>query len=194
MILGANHLSYSTVNDTSWKHRSIVGAELAPKIGAMKDAYAAIGRAVVAAQLFETTLIPIFEFFKMHTKPGYLEKTAGYVSAGAFKVPIKSIVNILSEHGDIAPDLEERLTAYAEDRHILIHRWIQQHGWPADEDVNGFVPIIDLANRVNQEARDLTRLFVGYILKFATPDGAEIEPDDRKLKIAEMFKRVHVRE
>jgi hypothetical protein len=130
----------------------------------------------------------------MHTKPGYLEKTGGYVSAGAFKVPIKSIVNMLSEQGDIAPDLEHRLTAYAEDRHVLIHRWIQQHGWPADGDVNGFVPVIDLANRVNQEARDLTRLFVGYILKFAGPDGVNIEPGDRKSKIAAMFKCVHLDE
>jgi len=31
----------------------------------MLQAYATIGRAVFAAQLFETTLIPIFEGFKM---------------------------------------------------------------------------------------------------------------------------------
>jgi hypothetical protein len=160
----------------------------------MEHAYAAIGRAVVAAQMFETALVSVFEFFKMHTKLGYLEKSGGYVSAGAFKVPIKSIVNMLSQQGDIAPDLEDRLTAYTEDRHVLIHRWTQQHGWPADGDVNGFVPVINLANRVNQEARDLTCLFVGYILKFSGPDGANMEPEDYKLRIAAMFKCVHLDE
>ena len=45
----------------------------------MEQAYAAIGRAVAFAQIFETALIPIFEFFKMQTDPGYLEKTGGYV-------------------------------------------------------------------------------------------------------------------
>ncbi len=92
----------------------------------MNHAYFAIGRAVFAAQMLETALIPIFEFFKMHTEPGYLEKTGGYVTEGAFKVPIKNVVKFLSERGSIAPDLETRLNKYVEDRHLLIHRWIQQ--------------------------------------------------------------------
>jgi hypothetical protein len=33
----------------------------------MQEAYAAIGRAVFAAQRFETALVPIFEFFKLQT-------------------------------------------------------------------------------------------------------------------------------
>ena len=43
----------------------------------MEHAYAAIGRAVFAAQLFETAFIPIFEFFTMQTDASYLEKTGG---------------------------------------------------------------------------------------------------------------------
>ena len=81
----------------------------------MEQAYAAIGRAVVAAQVFETALIPIFEFFKMRT--GLHREDGGDVRAGAFKVPVKSIVNTLAEQGSIAPDLEMRLSQYVEDRH-----------------------------------------------------------------------------
>jgi hypothetical protein len=103
----------------------------------MEFAYAAIGRAVVAAQIFETTLVPIFEFFKIHTKSEYLEETGGYLSAGMFKVPITSIVKTLESDGHIAPDLKARLTDYAEDRHTLIHCWVQQHGWPDDNDLPG---------------------------------------------------------
>src|SRR5450756_1689742 len=105
----------------------------------MERVYAAIGRAVFAAQVFETTLIPLFEFFKMHTEPGYLEKTGGYVRPEVLKVPVTAIVKALAARGSIAPELEERLTKYAEDRHTLIHRWVQQHGWPADDDAMGFV-------------------------------------------------------
>lgn len=92
--------SYNVVYGAGSKYQSSCRQhDSALKITDMQEAYAAIGRAVVAAQMFETALVPIFEFFKMHTKPGYLEKTGGYVSAGAFKVPIKSIVNMLSERG-----------------------------------------------------------------------------------------------
>ena len=101
-----------------------------------------IGRAVVSAQMFETMFICIFEIFKMQTEPGYLEKTGGYVQAGSFKVPIKKVVKLLAEKGNIAADLETRLTAYVEDRHTLIHRWFQENGRPADEDVEGFAPLI----------------------------------------------------
>ena len=107
----------------------------------MEQAYAAIGHAVFAAQNLETVLIPIFEFFKMQTAPGYLEKTGGYVSTGAYKVLIKNVVKFLSERGSIAPDLEARLAAYVDARHLLVHRWVQQHGWPADDDTQGFAPV-----------------------------------------------------
>ena len=46
----------------------------------MENAYTAIGRAVFYAQIFETALVPIFEFFKMQAEPGYAEKTGGYLS------------------------------------------------------------------------------------------------------------------
>src|SRR6267154_2940767 len=129
----------------------------------MEQAYAAIGRAVAFAQIFETVLIPIFEFFKVQTELGYFEKTSGYISDDAFKVPVKKVIKALSAKSNIAPDLEDRLNSYVEDRHVLIHRWFRENGWPADNDVVGFAPIIELANRVESEARELTRLFAGYM-------------------------------
>lgn len=122
----------------------------------MEYAYSAIGRAVFAAQLFETALIPIFEFFKMHTEAGYLERTGGCIPSGAFKIPVKTVVNTLAANGSLAPDLEERLAKFVEDRHTLIHRWVREHGWPDENDAPGFAPIIELANRVEREAKSLT--------------------------------------
>lgn len=158
----------------------------------MEQAYAAIGRAVASAQIFETVLTPIFECFKMQTKPGYREKTGGYVSAGTFKVPIKNIIKALSAKGDIAPDLEGRLNAYVEDRHLLVHRWFQEKGWPAENDTTGFGPIIELANRVEREARELTLLFASYMVKFAEPEWAAANGESYKERMAAVFHRAHI--
>ena len=158
----------------------------------MEQAYAAIGRAVYAAQLFETAFIPIFEFFKMKTEPAYLEKTGGVIPVGAFKVPIANVIRALRENGSIATDLEGRLSSYVEDRHLLIHRWIQTHGWPDENDAAAFVPIIQLANRVELEAKELTRQIVGYIVKYAEPDWASAHEQEYNERMAEIFRRAHI--
>lgn len=158
----------------------------------MEKAYAAIGRAVAFSQIFETALIPIFEMFKMQIESGYLEKTGGHIRAGAFKVPVKNVIKILSSKGDIAPDLEVRLNSYLEDRHTLIHRWFREHGWPADNDAPGFAPIIELANRVESEARELSCLFAGYMVKFVEPEWAAATGDDFKARMAAIFHRAHM--
>jgi hypothetical protein len=158
----------------------------------MEHAYAAIGRAVFAAQLFETIFVVCFEAFKMHTEPGYLEKTGGYITAGALKIPIKAIVNNLSTKASIAPDLEQRLTAYTEDRNLLIHRWFQKHGWPADNDADEFAPIVELANRVEMEAKDFARQFADYMVKFAYPELTTSHADEYKARMANIFIRGHL--
>jgi hypothetical protein len=158
----------------------------------MEKAYAALGRAVFAAQLFETALIPIFEFFKMQTEPGYIAKTGGYVSAGAFKIPIKNIVKYLSEKGSIASDLEARLAKYVDARHLLVHRWVQQHGWPDDNDAQGFAPIVELASYVECEAKELTRQFAGYMVKYADPNWAAGHDAEYKERMRELFQRAHI--
>ncbi len=157
----------------------------------MQRAYAAIGRAVFAAQVFESVLVVVFEIFKMKSDPAYLGKTGGYIPAGAFKVPVKSIVNALAAKGIIASDLEERLSQFAEDRNTLIHRWVQEHGWP-DDDEDGFRPIIELAGRVELEARQLASSFAGYMVKFANPQWASEHGEDYEEHVAKLFHRVHI--
>ena len=158
----------------------------------MNVAYAAIGRAVLEAQVLETALIPIFEFFKMQTEPGYLEKTGGFVSAGAFKVPVKNVIKYLSERGSIAPDLEARLTQYVESRRLLIHRWVQLHGWPDESDARAFEPVIALASSVEREAHELTTQFAGYMVKYASPEWAAGDELAYAQKMSELFHRAHL--
>lgn len=156
----------------------------------MEQAYAAIGRAVRAAQVFETILVPIFEFFKMQTEPGYLEKTGGYIPAGAFKVPVRNVIKLLGAKGQIAPDLEVTLDSYVEARHLLIHKWFQEHGWPNDNDTEGFAPVIELASRVERDATALTRLFAGYMAEFGKPEWAAATAEDYRARAAAIFHSV----
>lgn len=100
----------------------------------MQNPYAAIGRAVLTAQAFETAIVPIFELFKVHVEAGYLEKTGGRMPEGAFKVPLRNMLKELAKRGGIAPELETQLDAFIEDRHTLIHRCIQTYGWPDEAD------------------------------------------------------------
>jgi hypothetical protein len=158
----------------------------------MDQGYLAIGRAVAAAQIFETALVPIVELSRMVADPAYRDETRGYVRAGKFKVPITSIVNTLTERGDIASDLATRLSEYAENRHTLIHRWVQKYGWPADDDAAGWAPIIELANRVNAEATLLTKLLVGYVVKFADANWAAHNRDEYIKRMALLFHQAHL--
>jgi hypothetical protein len=153
----------------------------------MEQAYAAIGRAVIAAQLFETAFIPIFEAFKMDTSREYLEETGGFILEGRFKQAIRNVIKELKRKEAISADLEVRLNTYLEDRHLLIHRWIQGNGWPAEGDAVGFAPIVNLANRVQSEATELAQIFIAYLLKFASPDGAE-----RGKGLARIFQDAHL--
>lgn len=164
------------------------------QVNDMQIAYTAIGQAVVAAQILETALVPIFAFFRMKTEPGYLEKTGGFVPVGAFKVPIASIVKTLAERGSIAPDLEDRLTKYVADRHSLIHRWVLEHGWPAEGDIAEFAPILELANRVKQEASQLTTMLASHMVKYADPDWAKENMPEYEERMAQLFQRAHVDE
>ena len=160
----------------------------------MQEGYAAIGRAVVTAQMFETALVPIYEIFKIHAEPDYREQTGGHVREEMFKLPVTAIVKALANKGGIAPDLESRLQKYAADRHTLIHRWVREHGWPDDRDVDGFRPIVALAADVQQQAVDLTRLLVGYVLKYADPDWAREHMSEYRERMASLFHRAHLEE
>ena len=154
----------------------------------MTTAFAAVGRAVWLCQVFETTLAPIYEFFKMNVQPGYFEKTAGYIPDGAYKNPLKNIVKELSTRGHIDPSLESRLEKYIEDRHLLVHRWFSQRGWPNDDYVQGWKELENHATAVRDEAQELMRYFAGYMVKHAEPGKAQANLDEYSERISSLFR------
>jgi hypothetical protein len=157
----------------------------------MEQAYAAVGRAIVAAQIFETALVPIFELHRVHTEPDRLSETKGYLSAGAFKMPVTNIVKFLSSRGSIAPDLEARLHSYIQDRHLLVHRWLHENPLPLESEPETMLPLMEHAQKVEREATDLARLIVGYVVKYAEPEWAASNPEDFSAKMAALFRGAH---
>lgn len=158
----------------------------------MKAAHEAIGRAVLAAQLFETTLVICFQIFKISIEPDYAEKTNRRIPVDAWKVPITAMVNELAKKMHIAADLEQRLRDYAEDRHTLIHRWTLSHGMPdGDDDEQWYELIRRLADKVTGEAYALMGMFCGYILANFNPDAPDADGTRQRQLVSELFKTVH---
>lgn len=155
----------------------------------MQTAYAAVGRALLTAQLLEAALIPIFEMHRLTVEPDRLKETGGYLSAGAFKVPITNIVKMLADRGAIAPDLETRLRAYVDNRNLLVHRWVHERGIPDSE--KDYLLLAIFALRFDVEARELIRIFAGYVVKYAEPEWAAANLDAYREKMAQMFLIAH---
>jgi hypothetical protein len=96
----------------------------------MKRAYAAIGKAVIFAQILEATIVPLSEIFKMKSDPAYFEKTGGFISEGAFKNATTNIIKELEKRAGIDAGRQERLS----DRHRALH---EEFAWSRRKAVEG---------------------------------------------------------
>lgn len=150
--------------------------------------YSAIGRAVMAAQVLETWLVPVFEIYRIHSEPGRLERTGGIISAGSFKVPMSNLIKMLRDREHIDPDLEGKFIKYIEDRHLLVHRWLHDHEYPRRDDPAAYTQLKELAERVEQQATELGKLVLGYVVKYGEPDWAAANPEEYSERMTEIFK------
>ena len=150
--------------------------------------FVCVGQAVWLCQVFEASLAPIYEFFKMNVQPGYLQKTGGYVPDAAFKNPLKNIVKELASRAQIDPAIEARLDRYTEARHLLVHRWFIQHGWPDEDSVEDWKALADHANAVGTEAQELGRYFTGYMVQHMEPEKAKQYPDEYAARVSGLFR------
>jgi len=124
----------------------------------MEQAYADIGRAVIAMQMFEVAFVSIHEGFKMITDPVYLQTTGGMIEEGRYKSATANLVKVLSQRGQIAAELENRLNTLIDRRNELMHRWFLRNGWPEndDNDPANYADVMRLARWVYAEANAMT--------------------------------------
>jgi hypothetical protein len=161
----------------------------------MEQAYAAIGRAVIAMQMFEIVFVSIHEGFKMVTDPAYLKATGGMIEPEKYKTATANVVKVLSKRGQIATDLEDRLNSLIDRRNELMHRWVLHKGWPAtdDNDPASYAGVMELAEWVRIEANAITQLMIGYMLKQLHPDEHEKDPEAYANAMAELFHKLHLK-
>jgi hypothetical protein len=148
--------------------------------------FSAIGKAVYASQLFETSLVPIAELHRFHADPSRAEKTGGYLSAGAYKLATSALIKELSTLGTVDPGLQERITKYLDQRHTLVHRWLVEKGLPSTTQDDA--DLRKLAEWVEGEAKALARHFVSYVVKYAEPDWAAANPTEYTSRMQNLFK------
>lgn len=145
-----------------------------------------IGLAVLEVQVLEVFLTPTYQLFKIATDPSHYEKHKGYIPESAWKQPLTSLVNELDQRGSIDAGLAARFRRFAEQRHTLIHRWVQQCGWPGNGlSEEEYKPLRSLAHSVRAEAIAL-RTLVGARVLIAGAPGAMLKPEDMFMSGAEV--------
>ena len=151
----------------------------------MDIAFTTIGRAVLAAQRLELALVPIFELYRIHDEPGRLEATGGKLSPGAFKQPIANMLNQLVARSRISPALDSRFRRYVEDRHLLIHRWILEKGFPDEK--QDWADLAKFGLKVEAEANKLTLLLAEYVLRYGDPETSTCTIEEFGTRMSELF-------
>lgn len=152
-------------------------------------AFAEVGKAVWLGQILEATLVPIFEFFRMRTEDGYMQKTQGFVQPGAYRQPLRNLIKHLAAQEHISPEVEAALDRYIEDRHRLVHRWILEHGRADQHDIAAWVAMAEHARSVGEQAQFLTRSFSAYMVKYADPDWAAANPEEYDQRMRDLFRQ-----
>lgn len=144
--------------------------------------FQAVGHTVIALQYFELVLAPLYAIHKHVIKTKI--PLPPFAQDANWKQPLTAVVNELETAGRIDGDFAKRLRAYAEDRHVLIHRWVREKG---DVGTNeALTAMAEHAVKVFVESRELVATIIDYVNKVG-PDGA-VDVDDYRKRMENVFK------
>ena len=99
-----------------------------------------------------------------------------------------NLVKYLSEKEHIDTELAERLTAFIEARHKLIHRWTVDHGLIEQMDSKESAALARHAMWVEQEARHLAQVLAKYVFEHTEPEWASANLQEYRERMQEIFK------
>jgi len=95
------------------------------------DLYRAIGMATVSSQLFEKIFVLAARFAFKQPDVRTIEEIVPVKRSTAFKQPVKALLKEIS--GAVpSQELEDRLSALIEKRHRVVHRIVEETGWPGN--------------------------------------------------------------
>lgn len=113
--------------------------------------FAAIGHAVVSAQLFEKLFVITARFAVKQANLKVFEEIKTVEAAEAFKQPIKALLKEVS--GDLqASGLAERIESLIDDRNLLVHRLVDESPWPGQITEEQRAHLVSICTRVSEES------------------------------------------
>jgi hypothetical protein len=128
--------------------------------------YKAIGMATVSSQLFEKIFVFAAKFAFKQPDVRTIEDIVPVKMDTAFKQPVKALLNEISEAVP-SQELEDRIIALIEKRHRIVHRIVEETGWPGvqatDEERR---QIGQLCNDVIEESKHLSTVLYDLTLKW----------------------------
>lgn len=113
--------------------------------------YAAVGHAVVSAQLFEKLFVITARFAVKQADLQVFEEIKTVEAAAAFKQPIKALLKEVS--GDLqSGGLAERIERLIDDRNLLVHRLVDEGPWPGEITETQRAHLFSICTRVSEES------------------------------------------
>jgi hypothetical protein len=91
--------------------------------------YATIGRAVSACQQFEFLFVVCVKLVFRQSQVVAVNDIAP-LDHNSFRPAVTALLNELKSTIAVDMSFESALRDFAERRHVLIHRWFLQYGWP----------------------------------------------------------------
>ena len=152
-------------------------------------ALAETGKAVLVSQNLEKLLIEMLEFRKLQQDFDYAKRTGGAISPESYKLALMNGVNRLRDQNAIHPTLDAALVKYIDDRHVLVHRWALNHGFPDYAAVGAWEALGSHARSVASQAASLFGFFTTYLAEYAMPEVAAKDYPTYQARMLSMFNR-----
>jgi hypothetical protein len=131
--------------------------------------YQAVGLATISSQIFEKVFVVIVRFAVKQDDAHSFDEIKSVETATAFKQPTKALLKEISGNAHIE-QLEERISQLIEDRHRVIHRLVDEGGWPGPCTDSQRREILELCARVRSESialnEALTPLMASWVSRF----------------------------
>ena len=150
-------------------------------------ALAETGKAVLISQNLEKLLLEMLEFRKLHQDFDYAKRTNGALTPESYKLALMNGVKRLRDQRAIHASLNAALVKYIEDRHVLVHRWALQHGFPDYADVHAWEALGLHARSVATQAAQLFGFFTSYLAEYAMPEVAARDYPTYQARMLNMF-------
>ncbi|KTC18430.1 hypothetical protein AO391_03130 [Pseudomonas marginalis ICMP 9505] len=131
--------------------------------------YQAVGLATIGSQIFEKVFVVAVRFAIKQDNVHSFDQLRTVEAAKAFKQPAKALLDQVSGHAQIE-HLAERILRLIEDRNRVVHRLVDEGGWPGPCTDAQRREILELCTRVRFESvalnEELAPLMANWVSRF----------------------------